>query len=673
MMLALQWISVFAEEPIATFPLARVAQESMRYIRVDNALELRIQATSASIPPFGSIVLLKHRTLTKVVARGAVQATEGAGLLLRVVLSPDVPFSDQLKEALRANYVALVYRNLEDLFFESLLEGKPLAPLILDGANQSATLELRNTAFWGPSGTADRLRRDLEELVRLRPEAKSDVAGWIRYEQLFTAIEQRIPAKYRDGSQFFARQKVRDYLGLRNELRKLAESGPPASSVGGLKDLHEDLRTLRLRADWRPGLTALAAKFAAEGMGADAEVLRDFSRGMLVAIVEGFLDQNALWSDAKQRRNVDEALRALGGLSPGGDDRLGSSVEGLRRRLTQVDSVVRLRGLLSSQRPEEILKGLKDYSALPVLLQAGVSRELLLAAKAKTELAERAERALGTAADVAALQALLSEVNAAGLELSFSDPLQRRLTELRRAAAEAEVVAKRTALREKINKGAEQPATAPQDSSGATARAPSSTIPSTPAAPGQFEVLINPPVSSAPALGAPPASSPPEDDREALNAARVLLLDEFRGLTTRVRAGLSIGNAPVATYSERLNQFAKELAAIAPRLEALREGGPVYSAELRSLAEIVVTAINSFTEVKRMCDGLEAQLQGLGAGQGFRPEYVRQVEQEAAALRTRHGPFLTVNSPFRDALDDLVRRVKEREIVRRAPAPKRIL
>ena len=165
----------------------------------------------------------------------------------------------------------------------------------------------------------------------------------------------------------------------------------------------------------------------------------------------------------------------------------------------------------------------------------------------------------------------------------------------------------------------------------------------------------------------------PQDDREALHAARVLLLDEFRGLTTRVRAGLNIGNASVANYSERLNQFAKELAAFAPRLEALREGGPVYSAELRSLAEIVGTAINSFTEVKRMCDGLEAQLQGLGAGQGFRPEYVRQVEQEAAALRTRLGPFFTLNSPFRDALDDLVRRVKEREIIRRAPAPKRIL
>jgi hypothetical protein len=332
---------------------------------------------------------------------------------------------------------------------------------------------------------------------------------------------------------------------------------------------------------------------------------------------------------------------------------------------------MRLRELLGSKRPEEILQGITEYPTLPTFLQAAIASDLLLAAKAKTTLAERAERALGSS-DVAALQTLLKEVDALGLELAFRKQLETRLAELRRAA-KAKVVAKRTAPPGKITKGAAPPGVTPQGSTDAAVRAPASAAPTTPAAPGQFEITISPPASSAATPSAPPSASSPQEIQESLNAARVRVLEDFRALTTRVRAGLSIGKAPVANYWERLNQFAGELAAIAPRLEALREGGPVYSAELRSLAEIVGTAINSFTEVKRMCDGLEAQLQGLGAGQGFRPEYVRQVEQDAAALRTRLGPFFTLNPPFREALDDLVRRVKEREIARRAPAPKRIL
>jgi hypothetical protein len=665
---------VFAADPLGTAPLAslpldRVGPESMRYIRVDNALEIRLDSAPRPVPPFGSIVILQHRTLTRVIARGSVLANDGSGLVLKVVVASNVPDPEQLKEALRTNYVARIYLNLEDKFFEAILKGQDLATLILDGMRQNEALELKNAPFWGAA--ADRLRRELDELRRLSPEEKSEVAGWVRYEQLCAAIEQRIPARYRDGSPFFARQKVDTYLKLRNELRKLAASGPSVASVGGLRNVAEELQAFQPAVDLLPQLNALAAKFLAAGLAADAEMLRGAARRGLVAVVEGFLEQNALWSDAKVRRDAEEALQALEKLGPAGDDRPGPSTEGLRRRLAQVDSVARLRGLLASNRPEEILQGIKDYPSLPVFLQAGISSDLLLAAKAKTDLAERAERALGSS-EVAVVQAVLRELDAMRLELTFRKQLDSRLAELRRAA-KAKVVAKRATPPAKSSKSAVQPPTVPPDSANATERAPAGSSRATKVATVQFEGLINPPVAPVPGPGSAPVPPPPPDDREALNAARVRLLEEFRSLTTRVRAGLSIGNAPVANYWERLNQFAKDLAAIAPRLEALREGGPVYSAELRSLTEIVGTAINSFTEFKRMCDGLEAQLQGLGAGQGFRPEYVRQVEQEAVALRTRLGPFFTLNPPFRESLDDLVRRVKEREIVRKAPAPKRIL
>ena len=655
--------------PLASLPLDRVGPEAMRYIRVDNALEIRLETVPRPIPPFGSIVILRHRSLTRVIARGTVLGNEGSGLTLKVVLASSVQDPDQLKEALRTNYAALVYPNLEDKFFEAILKGQDLATLILDGMRQDEALELKNAPFWGAA--ADRLRRELDELKRLSPGEKSEVAGWLRYEQTCKLIESRIPAKYRDGSPFFARGKLDEYFRLRNELRKLAESVPPASSIAELKELAEELQALKLTVGLVPRLSDLAAKFAVAGLAADAQVLRAISRSALVAMVEEFLDQNTRWTDAGLRGNAEEALKALVGLGTGGEDRQEPSVEDLRRRLAQVDSVMRLRELLGSKRPEEILQGITEYPTLPTFLQAAIASDLLLAAKAKTTLAERAERALGSS-DVAALQTLLKEVDALGLELAFRKQLETRLAELRRAA-KAKVVAKRTAPPGKITKGAAPPGATPQGSTDAAVRAPASAAPTTPAAPGQFEITISPPASSAATPSAPPSASSPQEIQESLNAARVRVLEDFRALTTRVRAGLSIGKAPVANYWERLNQFAGELAAIAPRLEALREGGPVYSAELRSLAEIVGTAINSFTEVKRMCDGLEAQLQGLGAGQGFRPEYVRQVEQDAAALRTRLGPFFTLNPPFREALDDLVRRVKEREIARRAPAPKRIL
>ena len=103
---------------------------------------------------------------------------------------------------------------------------------------------------------------------------------------------------------------------------------------------------------------------------------------------------------------------------------------------------------------------------------------------------------------------------------------------------------------------------------------------------------------------------------------------------------------------------------VAADLLAQAEHDPLAAAILLTTSTALAAAVPA---------ALEAQLQGLGAGQGLRPEYVRQVERDAVAFRTRLGPFFTLNPPFREALDDLVRRVKEREIVRRAPAPKRFL